>query len=152
LEGEIFFFNVTLMAPMVCWLLSQVLKVFWHRATKGKWNLGLLISAGGMPSAHSAFVSSLATAVAMREGVGSSAFAIAVVLALVVMYDAAGVRRAASTQARILNCILDELFQGHPISEKRLRELLGHTPFEVVVGALLGIAVTWLLMGRGGGW
>ena len=104
-------------------------------------NLRWLVTMGGMPSSHSATVAGLATAVGLREGVRSTPFAIALAFALVVMYDAAGVRRAAMTQARILNQIVDELFQGHPISETRLRELLGHTPVEVFVGAILGIAI-----------
>jgi len=97
-----------------------------------------------MPSSHSALVAALATAVGLREGLNSSLFAISVILAMVVMYDAAGVRRAASAQARILNQILDELFQGHPIQEERLRELLGHTPIQVLVGAAMGVTITWL--------
>jgi acid phosphatase family membrane protein YuiD len=80
----------------------------------------------------------------MREGLGSSAFAITLVLASVVMYDAAGVRRAASIQARILNQMLEELFAGRPIAHERLRELLGHTPVEVLVGAVLGVSIGYL--------
>lgn len=95
-----------------------------------------------MPSSHSALVSALATSVGLWEGFSSTAFAISLIFALIVMYDAAGVRRAASMQARILNQILEELFQGHPVSEKRLWELLGHTPFEVLVGALIGVTVS----------
>lgn len=130
-------------ATFVPWATAQILKVIiellWHH----KLNLRLLTSAGGMPSSHSATVCALATAVAIQEGTGSSIFAVAFVLAVIVMYDAAGVRRAASIQARILNQIIDELFQGHPISETHLRELLGHTPVEVMAGAALGIAGAW---------
>lgn len=99
-----------------------------------------------MPSSHSALVAALATAVGIQAGLDSPIFAISVVVAMVVMYDAAGVRRAASAQARILNQIVDELFQGHPIQEERLRELLGHTPFQVFVGAIMGVVLTWLWM------
>jgi len=138
-----FFANPVAQAVFVPWATAQILKVIiefiWHH----KLNLRLLTSAGGMPSSHSATVCALATAVAIQEGTGSSIFAIACVLAVIVMYDAAGVRRAASIQARILNQIIDELFQGHPISETHLRELLGHTPIEVVAGAALGIAGAW---------
>ena len=101
-----------------------------------------------MPSSHSALVCGLATAIAINDGAGSSAFVLSVVLAMVVMYDAAGIRRAASMQARILNQIIDELFQGHPISEVRLRELLGHTPIQVAAGAVLGIVMAWWWMVR----
>ncbi len=99
-----------------------------------------------MPSSHSAMVVSLATGIAIRDGSGSNLFALALALAVIVMYDAAGVRRAASIQARILNQIIDELFQGHPISETRLRELLGHTPIEVLAGAALGGIISWWWM------
>ncbi len=99
-----------------------------------------------MPSSHSALVTALTTGVGLRDGFDSSLFALAVVFALVVMYDAAGVRRAAGgKQARVLNAIIEDLNrrQLHP---ERLRELLGHTPFEVLVGALLGIIIAvWRL-------
>ena len=94
-----------------------------------------------MPSSHSALVTGLATATGRVSGVSSAAFAIAVVVASIVMYDAAGVRRAVSIQARILNQMIDELFEGKPLAEKRLRELIGHTPIQVFVGALLGICI-----------
>lgn len=98
-----------------------------------------------MPSSHSALVTSLATATGRVAGVDSILFAITFVLASIVMYDAAGVRRAVSLQARILNQMIDEAFQGKPFAEKRLRELIGHTPTQVIVGGLLGIAVGLLL-------
>src|SRR5437763_4808905 len=98
-----------------------------------------------MPSSHSALVTALATATGRVAGFGSAAFAITVVLASIVMYDAAGVRRAVSLQARILNQMIDEAFQGHPFAEKRLRELIGHTPIQVIVGGLLGIGIALLL-------
>jgi len=140
--------NPTLTVPLACWAVAQALKVIYHLAVQRKLDLRLLTSAGGMPSSHSAFVSALATAVGLREGWDSSAFAICVVFASVVMYDAAGVRRAASRQASILNRILDELFRGQPLSEERLLELIGHTPIQVVVGAAIGIGLTWIWMGR----
>ena len=130
-------------ATFVSWAIAQVLKVLIELIWRRKLNLRLLTSAGGMPSSHSASVCALATAIAIREGAGSTLFVLSIVFAIVVMYDAAGVRRAASIQARILNQIIDELFQGHPISETHLRELLGHTPIEVVAGAALGIAGAW---------
>jgi len=98
-----------------------------------------------MPSSHSALVCALATGAALQDGLGSTTFAICVALAMIVMYDAAGVRQAASQQARILNQIIDEMFQGHPISEERLKELLGHTRFQVIVGAAMGILGTLVM-------
>jgi acid phosphatase family membrane protein YuiD len=136
------FNNPALLVPIYCVIIAQMVKVPYYLMVHRRLNLRLLTASGGMPSSHSAFVTSLATAVGLREGWNSSAFAISVVFALVVMYDAAGVRRAVSIQARILNQLLDELFAGQPMSEERLRELLGHTPVEVLVGALIGIIVT----------
>jgi acid phosphatase family membrane protein YuiD len=143
-----FFTNRVLQATIFPWALAQILKVILDLIWKRKLNLRLLTSAGGMPSSHSALVCGLATSVGIREGSGSSIFVMTLVLAMVVMYDAAGVRRAAMMQARILNQIIDELFQGHPISEVRLRELLGHTPIEVFIGAILGIVGGWWWMVR----
>ncbi|MGE5262058.1 MAG: divergent PAP2 family protein [Acidobacteriota bacterium] len=138
--------NRVAQATFFAWATAQVLKVLIELLWRRKLDLRLLTSAGGMPSSHSAIVCALATAVGMHDGVSSSLFAITLVLAVVVMYDAAGVRRAAGVQARILNQIIDELFQGHPISETRLRELIGHTPIQVFVGAALGILLAWAWM------
>jgi acid phosphatase family membrane protein YuiD len=135
-------------ATFISWAVAQILKVLIELIWRHKLNLHLLTSAGGMPSSHSASVCALATAIAIHEGPDSTLFVMAVVFAIIVMYDAAGVRRAASIQARILNQIIDELFQGHPISETRLRELIGHTPIEVVAGATLGIGGAWWWMTR----
>jgi acid phosphatase family membrane protein YuiD len=137
------FSNPIIVSAFWAWLIAQVLKFTLYTVRERRVNLAYLATMGGMPSTHSATVAATATAAGMREGFGSSAFAIAFILAIVVMYDAAGVRRAAMIQARILNQIIDELFQGHPISETRLRELLGHTPLEVVAGALIGILVAY---------
>ncbi len=143
-----FFANRVFQATFLSWAVAQLLKFFieliWHRRIK----LRLLTTAGGMPSSHSAAVTALATAIAIREGVSSSIFVLSVVFAAITLYDAAGVRRAASIQARILNQMIDELFQGHPISETRLRELLGHTPVEVFAGLVLGVVGAWWWMQR----
>lgn len=138
--------NQVAWATFFAWTITQILKVIVELLWKHRLNLRLLTSAGGMPSSHSATVCALATAIAIRDGVSSSLFAMSLVLASVVMYDATGVRRAAGIQASILNQIIDELFQGHPISETHLRELLGHTPIQVVVGAVLGIFIAWAWM------
>lgn len=145
---ETFLSNRVLQATFVPWMTAQILKVIIELVWYHKFNLRLLVSAGGMPSSHSAMVCGLATAIAIQDGLASTTFALAFVLAMVVMYDAAGIRRAASMQARILNQIIDELFQGHPISEVRLRELLGHTPIQVAAGAALGIVMAWWWMLR----
>ena len=139
------FDNRVLMAAFIAWAIAQVSKTVYELFRQKKLLISRLVSAGGMPSSHSALVTGLATATGRLEGVGSAAFAISVVVASIVMYDAAGVRRAVSLQARILNQILDEVFQGHPIAEQRLRELIGHTPIQVLVGGLLGVVVGILL-------
>ena len=133
--------NRILLAAVIAWAVAQVSKTVFELIQQRKLILSRLVSSGGMPSSHTALVTGLATATGRMMGVGSATFAIAVVLASIVMYDAAGVRRAVSIQARILNQMIDEAFQGRPIAEKRLRELIGHTPIQVFVGALLGVAI-----------
>lgn len=138
--------NRILLVALGAWLLAQTLKVLIYLWRDRRINLRHLLSAGGMPSAHSALVTALATGVGLSEGLRSPLFAIALVFAAIVMYDAAGVRQAVSAQARILNRMLDEIFVEQRFNEKRLRELIGHTPVEVVVGATLGLLVALLLM------
>ena len=146
MEG--FLFNRVAQATFMPWVAAQILKVIVELIWKRKLNLQLLTSSGGMPSSHAAMVCGLATAIAIHSGTSSDIFVVAMVLLLVVTYDATGIRRAASIQARTLNRIIDELFQGHPLSEIHLRELLGHTPIEVVAGAALGVIGSWLWMTR----
>ena len=133
--------NRILLAAFLAWAVAQVSKTFIDLFQQRRLVLSRLVSSGGMPSSHSALVTGLATATGRVSGLGSATFAIAVVVASIVMYDAAGVRRAVSIQARILNQMIDELFEGKPLAEKRLRELIGHTPVQVFVGALLGICI-----------
>jgi uncharacterized protein len=136
-----FFENHILLVSFVAWLIAQTLKVLIHLLLERRLDLWRLVSMGGMPSSHSALVSALATAIGIEDGVRSSIFALAVIFASVVMYDAAGIRQAVSAQARILNRLLDEYFKHQRLDEVRLRELLGHTRVEVFVGASLGIGV-----------
>ena len=140
-----FFENRVLIASFLAWAIAQISKTVYELIKERRLMLGRLVSSGGMPSSHSALVTALATATGRVQGVNTSEFAISVVLASIVMYDAAGVRRAVSLQARILNQMIDEMFMGHPMAEKRLRELIGHTPVQVLVGGLLGICVGWLV-------
>src|SRR5436190_19173389 len=133
--------NRVLITAVCAWLFAQLIKLVIELIRTHRVNLRYLGSAGGMPSSHSAFVTSLATAVGREDGFGSSLFAICFVFGSIVMYDAAGVRQAVSIQARILNRMLDELFTQHAFSERRLRELLGHTPLEVSAGCALGLVV-----------
>ena len=130
--------NRAFVACFVAWLLAQSTKLLIDLVRERRFNPRSLVTAGGMPSAHSAIVVALATRVGLDTGLDSTVFALAAIFAAVVMYDAAGVRRAVSIQARILNRMLTEMMEAQRFNEKRLRELLGHTPFEVFVGGLLG--------------
>ena len=133
--------NRILLAAFAGWFLAQALKLAIELLRTHRLDFRYLVSTGGMPSAHSALVTALTTAVARENGLGSSVFAVCAVFAAIVMYDAAGVRQAVSIQARILNRMLDEIFTQHAFSERRLRELLGHTRLEVFVGFVLGLIV-----------
>src|SRR5579859_4415659 len=137
--------NQILIASFLAWAVAQLTKTVYECIRYRELRLSRLVSSGGMPSSHSALVTGLATAAGRVSGLSSPSFAIAAVLAGIVMYDAAGVRRAVSIQARILNQMIDEVFKGHPIGEKRLRELIGHTPIQVFVGGLLGIGIALLI-------
>jgi acid phosphatase family membrane protein YuiD len=139
------FDNRVSLAAFVAWALAQLSKTIYELLRQRKFAISRLVSAGGMPSSHSAFVTGLAAATGRHMGVASTDFAITVVLAAIVMYDAAGVRRAVSIQARILNQMIEEGFQKSLQGEKRLRELIGHTPIQVFVGGLLGVGVGLLL-------
>ena len=138
--------NRVLVVAVLAWAVAQTLKVLIYVTHERRINLRYLASSGGMPSSHSALVTALATGVAHTEGAQSPLFAVAALFAAVVMYDAAGVRQAVSIQARILNRMLDEIFMEHAFNEKRLRELIGHTPVEVFAGAVLGFAVALVFL------
>ncbi len=137
--------NRILVAAFIAWAIAQLSKTIYELIRYRKLILSRIVSAGGMPSSHSALVMSLATATGRVTGIESAAFAVSLVLAAIVMYDAAGVRRAVSIQARILNQMIDEAFEGKPFAEKRLRELIGHTPTQVIVGGLLGVGVALVI-------
>jgi acid phosphatase family membrane protein YuiD len=138
--------NKTLLIPLSAMLAVQIFKVVRHWWRTKEVSLSVLFSTGGMPSSHSALVTSLATATGVQFGFESAYFAISCVLALIVMYDARGVRQESGQHARILNEIVRELMAGHAISDRELKELLGHTTIEVFVGGLLGIIYTLLLL------
>ena len=136
------FHNQILVVALLSCLTAQGLKLIIELVRNRKINVRYLVTTGGMPSAHSALVGALATSVGLTMGWSSPDFAIACLFAIIVMYDAAGVRQAAGKQARILNQLIDELFkEEHNFNEERLKELLGHTPFQVLVGLSLGISI-----------
>jgi acid phosphatase family membrane protein YuiD len=134
-----------LLAPLVAWAIAQAAKVILTSVRQRRLNLRVLAETGGMPSSHAAIVMGMTTAVGKYAGVSSAAFAIALIFSFVVMYDAAGLRRAAGRQAAILNRLVEDLVHMRGMQEQKLRELLGHTPVEVVVGAFLGIGVGLIL-------
>lgn len=133
--------NPTFISGLFAWFIAQSMKVFLNFFVERKWDLRLLFASGGMPSSHSALCTALTTSVAFCHGVADSLFPVCLGFSLIVMYDAIGVRRHAGMQAEVLNMIVEDLFQGHPISQRKLKELLGHNPSQVLAGALLGILV-----------
>ena len=134
-----------LLAPIVAWAIAQAAKVTLTSVRERRLNLRVLAETGGMPSSHSAIVMGLTTAVGKYSGLYSAPFAIALIFTFVVMYDAAGLRRAAGRQAEVLNRLVEDLVHMRGVQEARLRELLGHTPTEVLIGALIGLVVGLIL-------
>jgi uncharacterized protein len=138
-------FNLTLAIPFAAWVAAQLMKLLDGYFHERRWDWGFFVRSGGMPSAHTALVVSLATTVGFLEGFNSTLFGATTVMALIVMYDAAGVRHAVGVQAGILNRILRELKDRRPKDvEHDVRELLGHTPVQVFYGALVGVVVAVL--------
>ena len=142
--------NQVLVIPICSWAVAQLLKVLIVLLQQKRLDLRYLVISGGMPSSHSAFVSALATAVAYIEGFGSVAFGISVVLALVIMYDAAGVRQSVGQQSVVLNRIIRELRLRRPVVGlgRDLKEFIGHTQFQVIIGGSIGVAVAlcWIII------
>ncbi len=137
--------NYVLMAAAISWLAAQIVKTFIDLLINKELNLERLVGSGGMPSCHSATVCALAVASALEYGLGSGIFAVAAIFAIIVMYDARGVRRETGTQAVIINQIMDYFSSEHPdkikFTQENLKELIGHTPLQVLIGALFGIAM-----------
>jgi len=133
--------NPIVWTAVVAWAIAQILKILIEFIQNRTFDVSRITGTGGMPSSHSSFVTSLATAIGISEGFNSTYFAIAMALAFIVMYDAQGVRRQAGKQAAILNIITRLLLEKDVPIERNLKELLGHTPLQVFCGALLGIIV-----------
>ena len=139
------FENKVLMIPLMVLLITQVFKTIYFSIKNKKIDLFTLITTGGLPSSHSALVSSLSTVVAKVNGITSTEFAITVILAMIVMYDASGIRKAAGEHAKILNEMLEEKEYYNSKEYKKLKELLGHTKLEVFIGLLTGIFLTIII-------
>lgn len=130
-----------LIVPLSVWFFIQVFKVIWDLVVTHKFDFKRILGAGGMPSSHSAVVTSLATMIGKTQGTTSPIFALSVIFAFIVMYDAAGIRRAAGKQAKLLNKLIETPGLTNIQVQEKLVEVLGHTPTQVLVGALVGIIV-----------
>lgn len=131
--------NHVLIAGLIAWSVAQLIKIPLEFLHTHKWNWSLLFRAGGMPSSHSALVTGIAHATALYVGFGTPIFALSVAVAMVVIYDATGIRRQAGKHAELINAMIDDLASGHPLKEETLREVLGHTPLEAIGGMVLGM-------------
>ncbi len=139
MEG--FLTNRYFWVPLFTGFFAQIVKALLFALRRRRFDFRWLITTGGMPSSHSASVMALSTLVGLQEGWDSPLFGVTLYFSVIVMYDAAGLRRAAGKQAAILNRIVDELSRTHAVPQERLMELLGHTPMEVLAGALMGVVV-----------
>ncbi|MEP7136391.1 MAG: divergent PAP2 family protein [Chloroflexota bacterium] len=142
------FQNKALIAGLIAWLMAQIIKLPLNYLFTRRWNWALLLTTGGMPSSHSALMTGTVFAIGLYHGFDNPIFALGVAITMIVTYDAAGVRRQAGIHAQRINVLFDELLQGHIFSDKDLREVLGHTPLEVMGGILLGLIIAtgqWLI-------
>jgi len=142
------FQNKVLIAGLTAWLMAQVIKMPLNYLYTRRWNWALLLTTGGMPSSHSSLMTGTVFAIGLYYGFDNPTFALGVAITMIVTYDAGGVRRQAGIHAQRINVLFGELLKGHPVSEKDLREVLGHTPLEVIGGILLGLVVAtgqWMI-------
>ena len=140
--------NHALIGALAAWAIAQTIKVPIEYLQTHKWDFALLLQPGGMPSSHSALVIGLAHGVGLMAGDDTVAFALSFVLAMVVIYDATGIRRQAGLHAGLINAMIEDLTAGHPLKNEQLKEVLGHTPLQVLAGILLGLVcaqVTYML-------
>lgn len=141
---DLIFSNNIIQVSILAWFVAQAIKVITVLIFDKKMDFRKFISSGGMPSSHSSFVCSMTTMVGEKVGYDSSMFAVCVIISLVIMYDASGVRRSVGKQAIVLNDLIEEFSKEGIVKEGRLKELLGHTPIEVFAGAFLGIIIALL--------
>lgn len=138
---ELLLNNRVLIAALLSWFLGQALKVPVEYLLKRQWNWALWFSSGGMPSSHSSLMVATTLSVGLYHGFDNPLFAIAFAISMIVVYDATGVRREAGFHAQKINLLIEELFRGQRIPQAQLKEVLGHTPREVIAGILLGTAI-----------
>ncbi len=137
-----------LVCTIAGWFVSSILKIPVFYFLNKKVDLKLAFGTGGMPSSHSGLMVSTTLGIGLFSGFNSPVFALAVAISMIVLYDAAGVRRQAGIHAERINMIFEELWKGNPINEAELKEMLGHTPLEVLGGTLTGILTAlfvWLV-------
>jgi len=142
------FQNKVLIAGLTAWLFAQIIKIPLDFLRTRRWNWSLLLTTGGMPSSHSSLITATTLAIGLYFGFDHPLFALGIAITMIVTYDAAGVRQQAGIHAQRINVLFDELMRGHPINQRDLREVIGHTPLEVVGGILLGLIVAtvqWLV-------
>jgi acid phosphatase family membrane protein YuiD len=137
--------NRIVIAAVLAWVIGQFLKFPMEYLLNKQWDWGIMFSAGGMPSSHSSLVTAVSLTIGMQEGFDSAIFALSGALAMIVIYDAAGVRRQAGIHAARINEIMKNFFESGQLPEKELKEMLGHTPFEVVSGVFLGVLISLLI-------
>ena len=139
--------NRVLIAGVSAWVIGQFLKFPLEYIFNKRWNWGIMFSSGGMPSSHSALVTAVALSIGFRDGFNTSLFALAMAMAMIIIYDAAGVRRQAGIHAERINEIMKSFIESRQFQEEDLKEMLGHTPFEVIAGVLLGFVISLVLFG-----
>jgi acid phosphatase family membrane protein YuiD len=140
--------NKVLIAGLAAWGLAQIIKIPLDYVRTRRWNWALLFTTGGMPSSHSSLMTGAVLAIGLYYGFDNPLFGLGVAITMIVVYDAAGVRRQAGIHAQRINVLVEELLKGHMFNENDLREVLGHTPLEVIGGILLGLIVAfaqWLI-------
>jgi acid phosphatase family membrane protein YuiD len=142
-----FFHNRVVITAFFGWFTAQLVKVIIGIIVEKRFNFKWFVGTGGMPSSHVAGVSALATSVGIQEGVGTALFAVTLMFAIVVIFDAQGVRRATGKQAEALNKILDDIYWKKRIQEDRLKELIGHTPVQVFAGLAMGVSLAFVFYG-----
>jgi len=139
--------NRVLIAGVFAWVVGQFLKFPLEYIFNKRWNWGIMFSSGGMPSSHSALVTAVALSIGFQDGFDTSLFALAMAMAMIIIYDAAGVRRQAGIHAERINEIMKSFIESRQFQEEDLKEMLGHTPFEVIAGVLLGFFISLTLFG-----
>jgi acid phosphatase family membrane protein YuiD len=145
------FYNYVLIAALTAWAIASLLKVPIEYMQTHRWNWALLVQTGGMPSSHSALIVGITHAIGLSVGFGTPLFALAFAMAMIVIYDATGIRRQAGKHAELINAMIADLTAGHPLKQEQLREVLGHTPMEALGGILLGVIVPqviWLVWAK----